>query len=158
MDPNQHPSTANWWFSDHKSWGTTIPALRSVIAYNFADLRTKEDERKRRQRKHVTRFKRQISLVCQEIAGEQERQKVEYQQSSRITACVRLAEAIRTQQFWASFEYQNIREFSYRQQRLIHRARHDPEGRKRQHAQEEEDDRGPSKRRSREESRTPPPA
>ena len=158
MDPNQHPSTANWWFSDHKSWGTTIPALHSVIAYNFTDIRKKEEEQKRRQQRHVDRFRQQISLVCQEIAGEQERQEVEHRQSSCITACVRLAEAIRTQQFWASFEYQNIREFSYRQQRLIHRARHDPEGQKRQHAQEEEDDRGPSKRRSRKESRTPPPA
>ena len=114
MDPNQHPSTANWWITDHKSWGTTIPALRTVIAYNFAKIRTKEEERKRRQQRHVARFKQQISLVCQEIAGEQEQQEVEHRQSSHITACVRLAKAIRTQQFWASFEYQNIHEFSYR--------------------------------------------
>ena len=116
MDPNQHPSTADWWITDHKSWGTTIPTLRTVIAYNFAELRTKEEERKCRQLRHVARFKQQISLVCQEIAGEQEWQEVEHRQSTCITACIRLAEAIRTQQFWASFGYQNIRKFSYRHQ------------------------------------------
>ena len=56
MDPSQHPSTADWAETKHKSWGTTIVDLRTNIVELFTTLHVQQAVRKLHQQRYADRF------------------------------------------------------------------------------------------------------
>ena len=104
MTPDQHPSTADWYETKHKSWRTTAVDLHTHIVELFTTLRIKHKQQAHYCKQQANCFRQQLYNVCRRIRHKQQWQRVEYCCSSQIQACTHLAEAIYTQQFWAEYK------------------------------------------------------